>query len=143
MTLIDALDAELSARYPEPGPQSEDLDFEQDALEPGDARGAFLVGYIDGRPVACGGVRCLGDGTAEIESMYVRPDVRGRGFARSVLRELTQIALDLGMRRLVLEAGTHQPEALSLYRGAGFAQIDSYGLRRKLALSICLGKELV
>lgn len=136
LTLFDALDAELSTRYPEP-----EASFCELALdETNESNGAFLVGYLDGRPVACGAVRRLADDAAEIVRMYVRPDVRRRGLARAVLGELERIARALGARRLVLTTGRRQPEALSLYRGAGFAQLDPVG--SDSPLDICLAKDL-
>src|SRR5438128_1178906 len=52
--------------------------------------GYFVVGYLDGVPVACGGWRVheatesadFLDGDAELKRMYVAPEVRGKGFAR-------------------------------------------------------------
>ena len=35
--------------------------------------GAFLVGWIDGEPVCCGGVKRLDDRICEIKKMYVFP----------------------------------------------------------------------
>jgi putative acetyltransferase len=136
LTLIDALDEELSARYPEPEASFCELALEETMS----TNGAFLVGYLDGRPVACGAVRRIADDAAEIVRMYVRPDVRRRGLARAVLGELERIARELGARRLVLTTGRRQPEALSLYRGAGFAQLDR--AEALSSLDICLAKDL-
>jgi len=138
MALVEALDTELLERYPEPGAHH----FELEAEEIEDGLGAFLVGYVDGRPVACGAIRSLGGGAAEIKRMYVRPDVRGQGLAWAVLLELERIALELGARRLVLEAGARQAEALALYRRAGFAQIERFGRYASSPLSICMAKDL-
>jgi GNAT superfamily N-acetyltransferase len=55
--------------------------------------GLFLVGYLDGAPVVCGGWRVHGDGTAELKRMYVTPAARGRGAARLMIAELERTAL--------------------------------------------------
>jgi putative acetyltransferase len=138
LALIDALDAELYARYPEPGANH----FELDAQEVIETNGAFLVAYVDGRPVGCGAVRCIGAGAAEVKRMYVRPDARSRGLGRALLGELEMIARELGAVRLVLETGERQGEALALYRRAGFAPIERFGCYADSALSVCLGKPL-
>jgi len=138
MAMIGALDEELLERYPEPGANH----FELEAEEIDAGGGAFLVGYVDGRPVACGAVRLIGEAAAEIKRMYVRPDVRGRGFARAVLTELERIARQLGAQRLVLETGERQCEALALYQRSGFARIDRFGRYRDSPLSVCMAKEL-
>ena len=52
-------------------------------------------------------------------------------------------ARELGVRRLVLETGTRQLEALRLYRAAGFVDIDPYGeYVASAATSVCLSKVL-
>ena len=56
--------------------------------------GLFMIAYLDGRPVACGGWRAkqagpdgLRDGDAEVKRMFVVPDSRGRGLARGAGRD--------------------------------------------------------
>jgi GNAT superfamily N-acetyltransferase len=136
--LILALNAELSGRYPEAGANH----FELDPEEVGPGRGAFLVAYADGEPVGCGAVRRLDAGTAEIKRMFVVPELRGRGIAGRVLAALEDQARALGVRRLVLETGVRQPEAIALYRRFGFAAIPAFGDYIGSELSVCLGKPL-
>jgi GNAT superfamily N-acetyltransferase len=111
--------------------------------------GLFLVGYADGVPVACGGWRAhdeprygLLPGDAEIKRMYVVKSARGKGFARAVLAELERTAAEAGRRRMVLETGLKQPEAIALYRSSGYAEITKFGHYREDELSVSLGKEL-
>jgi GNAT superfamily N-acetyltransferase len=97
--------------------------------------GFFVIGYADGEPVACGGWRVrhageggpLRDGDAEVKRMYVAAAYRGRGYARAVLAELERTAAAAGRRRIVLETGTMQPEAIALYASAGFAPMPAFG----------------
>ena len=97
--------------------------------------GFFVIGYADGEPVACGGWRerhageggPLRDGDAEVKRMYVAAAYRGRGYARAVLAELERTAAAAGRRRIVLETGTMQPEAIALYASAGFAPMPAFG----------------
>jgi GNAT superfamily N-acetyltransferase len=111
--------------------------------------GLFLVVYEDDRAVACGGWRVadhvepgLLAGDAELKRMYVRPEARGRGLARAVLAELERRALAAGQRRMILETGTRQPEAIALYRSAGYLDIPGFGFYKGSPLSVCLAKEL-
>lgn len=100
--------------------------------------GLFLVGYVDGSAVACGGWRARGGpedpslqpGDAEVKRMYVTGAHRGRGHARAVLAELERTAAAAGRRRLVLETGTLQPEAIMLYTSAGYEPIPPFGAYR-------------
>lgn len=111
--------------------------------------GHFVVGYLDGVPVACGGWRAhdaaedpLRPGDAEIKRMYVAESVRGRGFARRVLTSLEEAARAAGRRRMVLETGLRQPEAIGLYRANGYARIDNFGVYRHHPESLCFAKDL-
>ena len=146
--LIAALNAELSARYPEPGATHFRLD--PDEVAPGS--GAFLVVRVADRPVGCGALRTvrdpalvatLGPRVGELKRMYVAPEARGQGIGRALLARLEDEARALGLARLVLETGTRQHEALALYRGAGFAEIPPYGeYAASSATSVCMAKVL-
>lgn len=136
--LIALLNAELTARYPEPGTNHFRLD--PDEVAPG--RGAFLVAYRADEPVACGAVRLLADGDAEVKRMYVLDTVRGLGIGRRMVEALEAEARALGATRLVLETGVRQPEALGLYASAGFEPIDPYGEYVGSQLSVCMAKRL-
>ena len=139
-SLISALNAELSALYPEPGATH----FRLDPDEVGPGRGAFLVAYADGAPVGCGAVRRLDDHDAELKRMYVVPSVRGRGIGRALLSALESEARALGAHRLVLETGIRQTEALALYRRASFVDIPPYGeYAASPGTSVCLAKGLL
>ncbi|TWE21150.1 GNAT family N-acetyltransferase [Kitasatospora atroaurantiaca] len=111
--------------------------------------GLFVVGYLDGEPVACGGWRAkernddgLLDGDAELKRMYVVPSARGRGLAREILRHLERTAAEAGRTRFVLETGTEQPEALALYASEGYEPITKFGFYKDSPQSVCLGKPL-
>ncbi|MFJ9446859.1 GNAT family N-acetyltransferase [Kitasatospora sp. NPDC101235] len=111
--------------------------------------GLFMIAYLDGRPVACGGWRAkqagpddLRDGDAELKRMFVIPEARGRGLARAVLSRLEQTAVEAGRARVILETGTEQPEAVALYRSEGYAAIRKFGIYKDHPQSICLGKQL-
>jgi GNAT superfamily N-acetyltransferase len=146
--LLTALNAELSALYPEPGANH----FRLDPNEVAPGAGVFLVARLHGNPVGCGAVRRLQDpaqirelGTrvGEIKRMYVAPSTRGKGIGRALLDRVEAEATALGLTRLVLETGTRQTEALALYRRAGFTEIPPYGeYVLSSTTSVCFTKEL-
>ena len=80
--------------------------------------------------------------TAEIKRMYVAPGARGRGIGWMILDSLQTEARRLGARRLVLETGERQPEAVALYTRAGFARIPAFGEYIGSPLSVCMTKTL-
>ncbi len=136
--LIAALNAELNHRYPEEGANF----FRLDPHEVENGKGGFYLAYVGGKAVGCGAVRRIDDTTAEIKRMYVAPTGRGCGIGRSVLAELEAEARRLGVRRLVLETGPRQPEALTLYKRAGFTEIPLFGEYIGSQFSICMEKNL-
>ncbi|SMD02324.1 GNAT family N-acetyltransferase [Lentzea albidocapillata] len=106
--------------------------------------GYFVIGYLDDAPVACGGWRVNDelDGAAEIKRMYVIDSARGKGLSRLVLAHLELTASEAGLRRMVLETGLRQPEAIALYTSSGYEQIDNFGVYRDHPESRCFGKSL-
>jgi GNAT superfamily N-acetyltransferase len=104
--------------------------------------GLFLVGYLNGVPIACGGWRAHRDGTAELKRMYVAPPGRGRGLARAVLGELERTARQAGHRQIILETGLRQPEAVALYHSEGYRAVPGFGVYRDAQDSIHLGKPI-
>jgi GNAT superfamily N-acetyltransferase len=89
-------------------------------------RGAFVVIYEDGEPVAGGGVKRLDDEACEIKRMYVVPQARGRGHASRLLRALEDEASALGYAIARLDTGEHQPQAQAMYERAGYAPIGNF-----------------
>jgi ribosomal protein S18 acetylase RimI-like enzyme len=142
LLLVDEVQAEYVVRYG--GPDETPLDPLM--FEPPD--GSFFVGYLDGRPVATGAwrrsrVEALGtDATAEVKRMYVAPAARGRGLARSMLALLESSAAESGARAVVLETGTRQPEAITLYESSGYEPVPGFGLYQDEPLSRYYGKRL-
>jgi putative acetyltransferase len=136
--LVAALDAGLAELYPPEQRFGPNLKAEH--LEGG--RGTFLVARHGGRAVGCGAIRLLDTTSAEVKRMFVEPDQRGKGVGRAVLASLEAAARQLGVERLVLETGVHQEEAITLYRRAGFTEIDCWGEYASAPSSLCFEKSL-
>jgi GNAT superfamily N-acetyltransferase len=134
--LVAAVQQEYVTRYGGP---------DESPVDPGEfapPAGCFVVAYDGAEPVACGALRGAEDGAMEIKRMYVRPEWRGRGLARVVLADLEQRARDLGAKRIVLETGDKQPEAIRLYETSGYERIDGFGHYRCSPTSVSFGKTL-
>ena len=121
--LVAAFVEEIAGLYPgwapTIGPSAEPADF----VPP---QGRFVVAYVDGQALSCGGVKRLDDTAAEIKRMYVAPEARGRGVAQQLLARLEAIATEMGCAVVRLDTGDKQPAALALYRAAGYHDIDDY-----------------
>jgi putative acetyltransferase len=102
----------------------------------------FYVARTLGRAAGYGAIVRHDGEWGEIKRMYVAPSARGRGLGRRILDTLEQHARDLGLRVIRLETGIHQPEAIGLYRSAGFADIAAFGAYVPDPISIFLEKIL-
>jgi putative acetyltransferase len=130
--------AELNERY-------SDHEHKVNPLDPAEflpPKGVFLIVRVEGWPAGCGGLRRIADDTAEIKRMYVEPGARCRGLGRKILEELESAARGLGYRKVRLETGVRQPEAIQLYETAGYQRIPPYGEFSGSPLSICFEKSI-
>ncbi|AWK85086.1 GNAT family N-acetyltransferase [Azospirillum thermophilum] len=135
--LVAELDEHLRAIYPVTVCHLLDIE----SLAGPDVR--FFVARIDGRAVGCGALRIDPEGYGEVKRMYVRPGARGAGLGRRLLDRLEEEARGLALAALRLETGVAQPEAVALYRKAGFTGRGPYADYPDDPLSIFLEKALV
>jgi putative acetyltransferase len=105
---------------------------------PGDAGVVYLVARQANVPVGCAGLRRLGDDTAEVERLYVRPEHRGRGISRLLLAGVEDLARRRGFTVARLEAGDLR--TAGLYASSGYVRIAPFG--RHPARSVCFEKSL-
>lgn len=88
----------------------------------------FFVMREDGVPVGMGAFKAIDDRHAEIKSMHVLTEARGRGLSRKMLDHLIAQAQAEGFTRLSLETGV-QPTfvaARALYAKAGFVDCPPF-----------------
>jgi len=87
------------------------------------AGAAWLVLYDGDAAVACGGLRPLEPGVAEIKRMFVTASARGRGHARTLLAELERLAAEDGRERVRLYTTEALREARALYSASGYRPV--------------------
>lgn len=122
--LLGELIALFNSQYPGRAARPGSVTTPDEMVPP---RGAFLVGYEDGRPVAIGGLRPLEeDGVCEIKRMYVVPDARSRGAGRALLAALEDAARELGYDRVRLDSGPAQQHSRMLFAATGYVEIAPY-----------------
>lgn len=104
----------------------------------------FFVLRDDGRPVAMGAFKRIDARHAEIKSMHVLAEDRGRGLSRAMLDHLVTAAAADGYARLSLETGV-QPTfiaARALYARAGFVDCPPFEGYRDDPNSVFMTKAL-
>lgn len=84
----------------------------------------------------------LSAATAELKSLFVHPDARGRGVAGLLLDRVETDARAGGIRELLLETGPLHEAALTLYRRSGYREIPLYGKYVGEEYSVCFAKPL-
>ena len=89
---------------------------------------SFFVMRDVGVPVGMGAFKRIDDGHAEIKSMHVLAEVRGRGMSKKMLTHLMDEARAAGFRRLSLETGIQPTFAAArmLYAKAGFTECPPF-----------------
>jgi DNA-binding MarR family transcriptional regulator len=88
--------------------------------------GAFLVAYLRGEPIGCGAVKHHPGEVTDVKRMWVAESARGLGVGRRLLEELERLARDHGSTTARLETGDVLPEAIALYRSAGYAEVAPF-----------------
>jgi GNAT superfamily N-acetyltransferase len=133
--VADAL-GDLSRRY---GGSGDDTPVAPEDFAP--PSGRFFVALAGDEPLGCGGWRGHG-ADAELKRMYTAPAARGRGVARRILAMIEESARADGRRRVILETGDKQPEAIALYETSGYERIEDFGYYRGHAGVLSFARDL-
>ena len=90
--------------------------------------GALLLGYDDGNPVATIAIKKINDDQAEAKRLYIKPECRGKGYARPMLNAMLDKCRELRFKEVRF---TTKPEVMSigyaLYRKMGFEELSNDG----------------
>jgi GNAT superfamily N-acetyltransferase len=123
-TLVARALADLSQRY---GGSGDDTPVGATDFAP--PLGRFFVALDGTEMIGCAGWRAHGE-DAELKRMFTVPAARGRGVARRLLATVEDSARADGRKRVILETGSLQPEAIGLYESAGYQRIEDFGYYR-------------
>lgn len=144
VALRAAMDAEIAPRYAD---LADSADAERGAevarafaIDPADIAVTYLV--LDGdAPVAHAALRSL-HGEWELKRLVTLPAFRGRGYSRALIAAVEEDVVLRGGRRLILQTGNRQPEAVRLYEGLGFTRIPVYEPYLAIRESLCFERIL-
>ncbi len=88
--------------------------------------GALLLGYDEGNPVATIAIKKINDDRAEAKRLYVKPECRGKGYARPMLNAMLDKCRELKFKEVRF---TTKPAVMSigyaLYQKMGFEELEN------------------
>ena len=98
---------------------------ELDHLESFYSGGALLVGCENDTPVGCIAIRKVDEKTCEAKRLFIKPEYRGKGYARILLESILSKARELGFTKVSLTTKPSvMPVAYALYGRMGFREIS-------------------
>lgn len=111
--------------------QADDEQFSHtftEALEYGDLI-SLMIFEEDGVPVGFANLMTIysvwAHGKALIlDDLYLRPDVRGKGYGKQALEYIEQFAAERGYKRLQFQSETTNPNAMEFYISQGYSPAD-------------------
>lgn len=132
--LLELSNAYVASLYPAESNHMLPLDeLEQDSV-------SFFVARIGDTVLGCAALVRHADGTAETKRMFVDEAARGMRLGKHLLEALEKEAVRRGMSIIRLETGIYQPEAIGLYRKAGYQEVPPFGDYKPDPLSLFMEK---
>ena len=106
-----------------------------------DALQHCILIFEDENPVGCGAIKPYDKTSAELKRMFVIPEFRGKGYASKIVSELERWAKEMGFKKVILETGINQLDAIRLYEKT-YERMENYGQYKGVQNSLCFIKEL-
>ena len=136
LRLLELSNAYAASLYPAESNYLVPVDeLEQDSV-------SFFVARSGDAVLGCASLVGHPDGTGEIKRMFVDKVARGMKLGKHLLETLEKQAEQRGISIIRLETGIYQPEALGLYRKAGYLEIQPFGDYKPDPLSLYMEKRL-
>jgi DNA-binding MarR family transcriptional regulator/GNAT superfamily N-acetyltransferase len=88
--------------------------------------GEFVIAYLRGEAIGCGGVKHHAGAPTEIKRMWVAESARGLGIGRRLLVTLESGARRAGASAARLETNGALVEAIAMYRSAGYVEVEPF-----------------
>jgi ribosomal protein S18 acetylase RimI-like enzyme len=104
--------------------------------------GELLLAKRGDHVLGCIGLKALEPpDVAEIKRLFVRPQARGTGIAKALVKEILKLAESRGYREVKLDTLVEMTAAIALYKSFGFVPVPPYGSHPYPGL-VTLGKVL-
>lgn len=123
--------------------QNYDDELKDLTVKYGKPYGSLYIAKEDGVPVGCIAMKKHAgeENTGELKRLYVRPEHRGKGYARKLSEKIVEDAVAAGYDKLYLDTLPFLIAAQKLYESMGFAVCPPYN-ENPMGNSIFMCKEL-
>lgn len=101
-----------------------------------------VIAYDGDVPVGCVSFKRYNEECAEVKRVFVRPEYRGVGVSKTLMKLLEDAAREQGYRSFILESGEPLVAAMALCRSLGYRVIPNYEPYEDKPDSICMKKDL-
>lgn len=86
----------------------------------------LMTDLVTGSVIACGAVRKLDDDRVELRRIWVTPEHRGQGHARTLVRALENKVRAFGATTAVVSLNEEMTEGIAMFRKRGYEPVDSF-----------------
>ena len=102
----------------------------------------FFIAYEGNDAIAIICLKKFDEKTGELKRLFVMPEYRRTGIAMQMITFSEEKAKEIGYKEMVLETGVKMPEAIRLYKKAGYAMVDNFGDYIGDDITCCMKKVL-
>ena len=107
--------------------QNYDDEIKDLSVKYGEPYGRLYIARVDGAPVGCVAMKNHdGENSGELKRLYVRPEYRGRGYARILTERILEDAKSVGYDAVYLDTLPFLTAAKHLYDKLGFVVCEPY-----------------
>lgn len=92
----------------------------------GQPEGRLYLAYLDGKLAGCIALRKLDNENCEMKRLFVRPELRGKKIANSLIEKIIEDAKGIGYKSMFLDTLPFLKSAIHLYKKLGFEEIKPY-----------------
>ena len=145
VSLRATMDEEMDERYGMSHTDPAELALVMAALsvDPETIAATVLAISDGGTPTGHAALRPHGEDGWEVKRVIVLSEARGEGVGNGLMTQLEEIARAAGVKRLILQTGDRQPEAVRLYERLGYLPIPVYEpYASVMPQSLCFAKAL-
>ena len=86
----------------------------------------LMTDLVTGSVIACGAVRRIDDERVELRRIWVTPEHRGQGHARTLVRALENKARSFGATTAVVSLNPEMTEGIAMFRNRGYEPVESF-----------------